>query len=197
MQNPIHAAFQTTAEGSDRHEAAFPPEASRDGRKLSVNGVPALRFERRLKHDVATVWAALVEPAALARWLQAGATVDPWLGGRFHLVFHGATHAMPGVITAWQPPRLLEYTWPEAEAHGDSTVRFELAPQDTGCILVLTHLFPAGATLADFASGWHWHLDALEPALLGHSVTFDRPRWAALQTAYAARLEPQVAATCT
>ena len=34
----------------------------------TVDGRPALRFERRLKHSVERVWRAVTEPAELARW---------------------------------------------------------------------------------------------------------------------------------
>ncbi|HLZ82344.1 MAG TPA: SRPBCC domain-containing protein [Caulobacteraceae bacterium] len=172
----------------DHYAATFPPEALRDGRRVEVDGHPALRFERRLRKPGAAVWSALVEPEALKRWLQAEATIDPHAGGRFHLILGGGASPMAGKILRWDPPRLLEYTWPEAAAGAASVVRFEVFDDGPGSRLVLTHILPDGGDLADFASGWHWHLDALERALEGEAVAFDRPRWSALKRAYAATL---------
>jgi uncharacterized protein YndB with AHSA1/START domain len=172
----------------DDYAAAFPPKALRDGRRIEVDGHPALRFERRLAKPAAAVWNALVEPEALKRWLQAEATIDPHIGGRFHLILGGGSSHMKGEVLRWEPPRVLEYTWPETSAGADSTVRFEVFDDGAGSRLVLTHILPDGGDLADFASGWHWHLDALEGALEGGSREFDRPRWAALKRAYAATL---------
>ena len=172
----------------DDYAATFPPRALRDGRRIEVGGHPALRFERRVAKPAAAVWSALVEPEALNRWLQADATIDPRPGGRFHLILGGGSSDMKGAILRWEPPRVLEYTWPESTAGADSVVRFEVFDDGTGSRLVLTHILPAGDDLADFASGWHWHLDALDRALEGEAVAFDRPRWAALKRAYAATL---------
>jgi uncharacterized protein YndB with AHSA1/START domain len=172
----------------DHYAATFPAPALRDGRRTEVDGYPALRFERLLVHPPQAVWNALVTPEAISRWLQARATFEPRLGGRIELHFEHADHAMVGEVLAFDPPRRLEYTWPERHAGGDSIVRFDLEPHETGSRLVLTHVFRKGGDLADFASGWHWHLDALDRALDGESVAFDRARWQALKRAYAATL---------
>jgi uncharacterized protein YndB with AHSA1/START domain len=172
----------------DRYAAAFPAPALRDGRRTEAEGHPALRFERLIAHPPQTVWNALVTPEAISRWLQARAVFEPRVGGRVELRFEHADHTMVGEVLAFDPPSRLEYTWPERHAGGDSVVRFELEPHQTGSRLVLTHVFRKGGDLADFASGWHWHLDALDRALEGESVAFDRPRWQALKRAYAATL---------
>ena len=168
----------------DDFAAAFPRAARRDGRSVVEDGFPALRFERVLAHRPDDVWAALVQPEAIARWLQAEASVEPWSGGNFTLVFQGGPHGMNGRITRWEPPSVLEYTWPEAHARGDSRVRWQLQPDGTGCLLILTHVLRPGGDAADFASGWHWHLDALDRALLGEAVSFDEPRWKILRKIY-------------
>ncbi len=60
----------------DAYALAFPPRATRDGRRIEIEGSPALRFERRLSKPPERVWAALVEPESLARWMQARASVE-------------------------------------------------------------------------------------------------------------------------
>ena len=172
----------------DHYATVFPPEATRDGRRVEVGGSPALRFERRLAGPPEKIWAALVEPKGLARWMQADARVEPHLGGRFRLGLDYGRVAMEGTITAWAPPSLLEYSWTETEANGDSLVRFELYPEPDGCRLVLTHILKAGGDLVGFAEGWHWHLDALDRALEGETIEIDRPRLEALRRIYAATL---------
>ncbi len=171
----------------DVFAADFPPEATRDGRAVEIDAFPALRFDRRLARPVETVWAVLAEPEGLARWLQAEATIEGKVGGRFDLAYNGGG-GMQGVITRWEPPRVLEYSWTEPQVGGDSVVRFELEPTERGCRLVLTHILRAGGDRADFASGWHWHLDALDSAVEGHARLFDKPRWELLRQAYAATL---------
>jgi uncharacterized protein YndB with AHSA1/START domain len=172
----------------DDFAASFPPAAIRDGRSMTEDGFPALRFERVMAHPPEKIWSALVEPDAIARWWQAEATVEPRLGGKFSLIFQGGPHRMNGEITRWEPPSVLEYTWPETHANGDSLVRWTLRPDVAGCRLTLTHVLRAGGNAADFASGWHWHLDAMDRALLGETVSFDEPRWKTLRKIYQATL---------
>jgi uncharacterized protein YndB with AHSA1/START domain len=177
----------------DAYAAAFPPEASRDGRQVRVDGAPALRFERRLAHPPAKVWSALTEPGSLTRWMHAEETVvEPWPGGRFRMTLGGGSSRLEGVIQRWDPPRALEYTWPERAARGQSVVRFEVFPEPGGSRLVLTHVFTAGlageADRADFASGWHWHLDVLETTLAGGAQAFDSALWAQLLAVYVVTL---------
>ena len=172
----------------DAYAETFPQAALRDGRQTQVDGATILRFERLIARPAAVVWEALTTPEGLARWMQSDAQVEPRQGGRFHLAFHGGEHVMDGEVTCWAPPSVLEYTWPEAQAGGDSLVRFELSPKGAGCRLVLIHTLKAGGDLADFASGWHWHLDALDGAVDGVARTFDKLRWESLRTMYRATL---------
>jgi uncharacterized protein YndB with AHSA1/START domain len=158
------------------------------GTRIDIGGAPALRFTRYLAHPPEKVWTALVEPESLARWQQAQAVVEPHEGGCFRLVLGGRSSTMNGVITRWEPPTLLEYTWPESAANGDSLIRFELQRQGEGTILILTHILKGGGDLADFASGWHWHLDALNAALAGEARSFDHAGWAVLRQEYVATL---------
>jgi uncharacterized protein YndB with AHSA1/START domain len=182
-EQPGEGLTESWPEQRDLYAAAFPPEATRDGRLSEENGSPALRFERRLAKPPEAVWTALTEPESIARWL-ATAEVEPRAGGRFHLDFHGGQSIVDGRITRWEPHCLIEYSWPEKNANGASLVRWELFPAGAGTRLVLTHRLDAGGDLADFASGWHWHLDALDKALEGESVPFDEPRWRLLRKVY-------------
>ncbi len=173
----------------DRYAAEFGPEATRDGRRLKDGDVSILRFERVLAAPPPAVWAALTTREGLERWLQAKAVVDGVVGGRFHLAVGDGSSRVEGTIFRWEPPTVLEYTWPEREANGDSLLTFTLAPMDGGRTrLILTHRLTAGGDPQGFAAGWHWHLDCLDDALEGRARVFDARRFAVLQKVYAATL---------
>ena len=123
----------------------------------TIDGRPALRFERRLDHSIERVWRAVTEPAELARWF----VVDdvPWTpydGEEFEA--GGET----GRITALEHPRLLAWTW------GIERYSFELAPDGDGCVLVFTHVFSSELG-PDYqhAAGWDGYFDRLEAHLAG------------------------------
>jgi uncharacterized protein YndB with AHSA1/START domain len=150
-----------------------------------IKGAPALIFERYLDHPPRAVWRAVTEAEAIGRWMQARVQIEPRLGGAYRLWFGHGESCMEGEILVFDPPRRLAYSWPETNAHGDSRVSLEIAPDGEGSRLTLTHILYKGGDMPDFASGWHWHLDALERAVTGEAVAFDRPRWQALRAAYA------------
>jgi len=173
----------------NRYAVEFGPEATRDGRVMKDGEVSILRFERVVGAPPSAVWEALTTPTGLGRWLQAQAVVDGVVGGRFHVIIGGGSSRVDGTIIRWEPPALLEYTWPEREANGDSLLTFALAPLDRGRTrLTLTHRLTAGGDLQGFAAGWHWHLDCLDDALEGRGRTFDAQRFGVLQKVYAATL---------
>ena len=126
-----------------------------------------LRFERRLPGAIGQVWAYLVEPGRMAVWLARG-EIEPRVGGQ--VVIHREENwpdAPParGVVTVWDPPRRLAYTWSEASTN--SVVSFELSPVEGGAALVLTHRHLPLGEEAGFGDGWHASLDALALALGG------------------------------
>jgi uncharacterized protein YndB with AHSA1/START domain len=157
------------------------------GSLTKANGPDVLRFERLYACKIEALWAALVTPARIADWLIADAEVEPRVGGLFRLKFRNFAHTIEGAITRFEPPCVLEYTWPEAAANGDSLVLWELSPVEEGCRLVLTHRLNAGGDAVDFASGWHWHLDALAQAAHGVPTPWREDEWRVLQADYRAR----------
>jgi uncharacterized protein YndB with AHSA1/START domain len=120
-----------------------------------------VRFERALRQPPARVWAALTDPAVLARWL-GDAAVEPRVGGKYVIL---SPFPMTGAITAFEPERLLEYSWFEAGVNlPPSRVRWEIAPDGMGARLILTHTFPKGCArkaLVPFLGGWQQWLDVL------------------------------------
>jgi uncharacterized protein YndB with AHSA1/START domain len=152
-----------------------------------AGSIDTLRFERIYACPIEKLWSALITPARIAEWMIADAEVDPRPGGRFHLKFRSGPHTMLGEITRFEPPHLLEYTWPEVAANGRSLVLWELAEVEAGCRLILTHTLLAGGDIADFSSGWHWHLDALTLAVDGVATPWREEEWRALQSDYRGR----------
>jgi uncharacterized protein YndB with AHSA1/START domain len=126
----------------------------------------AVRFERWYAALPMDLWDALTSPARMRRWLGAEVSIEARSGGAVRLRWQG-TDEMHGVITAFEPGRLLEYTWNEAALGVKSLVRFELRPEGAGTVLILAHTRVPADQAAGFGAGWHGHLDALALALAG------------------------------
>jgi uncharacterized protein YndB with AHSA1/START domain len=131
-----------------------------DGTLQSIDGRPALRFERRLAHPVARVWRAVTAPEELARWFVAPVAWTPALGE----TFEGG--GQRGEIVALEEPTLLRWTW------GEERYSFELASDGDGCLLVFTHVFDARyGPAAQHAAGWETYLDRLDAHLAGGALS--------------------------
>jgi uncharacterized protein YndB with AHSA1/START domain len=125
----------------------------------TIEGKPALRFERRLAHPVGAVWRALIEPDRLRQWFPSTVSGDFTLGGRLRFGFE--QHDVPdmeGEVTELEPPRLLAFHW------GEDHLRFELEPDGDGCRLRFTCVLDARDKAARDAAGWHVCLDRLAAA---------------------------------
>ena len=138
-------------------------------------------FHRRLGFPLEKVWAALTVPERLADWF-AEAVVDLRVGGSIDLDWGGRTQAKMR-ITVCEPPHHLAWIWQLGGR--DTLVRFDLAPEGTGCALTLTH---SGVPLVGdgVRAGWHAHLEALPDAVEGRATPWEvkTARERALGTAY-------------
>jgi uncharacterized protein YndB with AHSA1/START domain len=122
-----------------------------------------VRFERRMPGPLERAWEFITSSEHLGKWLMAG-SIEPREGGAVNL---GDGH-IRGVVTQWQPPRRLTYTWnvfsPGEMVSGfpESYVTFELEPIGDSVQLVLTH---RPILLKEFEGrtmmGWHTLLDSL------------------------------------
>jgi uncharacterized protein YndB with AHSA1/START domain len=146
-----------------------------------------LRFERRLRHGIAEVWAALTEPGELARWL-APPSRPLTSTGAYELRFDNTEDTARGEVTRVEPPTLLECTWTSRDAAQGSVLRWELRADGDGCRLVLTHVLPAPGCRPELAAGWHGHLDALADVLAGGSGDWPDGKWQRLRGEYATRI---------
>ena len=131
-------------------------------------------IDRFIPRPVERVWGALTIPERLAAWMGARAELDLRVGGRYTVWFNGeedTENAVRGLITDYDPPRLLAYDWSGA---GDANFRWELLPEADGCRLVfsgrcLRETSPgvnAWWVLGGMA-GWLGFLQDLEAAAIG------------------------------
>ncbi len=111
----------------------------------TIDGRPAVRFERRLAHPIEVVWRAVTEREHLAHW------------------FPGGEPPAPEQITEEDPPRVRAWNWGDEGDH----LRLELAPTGDGCVLTLIHILGSRDQAARDAAGWHVCVDALEGYLDG------------------------------
>ena len=128
----------------------------------TIDGKPAVRFERRYPHPVNRVWRAVTEPEQLAHWFPNTVEVDLCEGGHMHFTFPGGEmEPIEGAVTTLDPPRRFSFTWGEEHLH------IELEPDGDGCRMRFTHVLSTREQAARDAAGWHVCLDRLEQLLAG------------------------------
>ena len=148
-----------------------------DGTLETIDGRPALRFERWLAHSVERVWRAVSEPAELERWFPAAAEWSPAAGETFEAA------GMTGEVTEVAAPHRLAWTF------NDERYSFELAAHEGGCLLVFTHVFDNRTLAAQTAAGWETYFSRLEPHLAGGFLSEEEAHapWAEVHEGYAER----------
>ena len=151
--------------------------SSADGTIIVAGEVAVIAFERRLRHPVETVWAALADPDARAAWLGPG-TLEHRQGGK--VAIRTGPDGQPdlqrlisGRVLAWEPPRILEHEWVQPGLD-TSVVRYELEPDPDGTVLRFTHRRSVTPVATGGRAGWHAYLDRLAAHLDGLPV----PAWA-------------------
>jgi len=140
-----------------------------------------VRFERSFPISVERLWAYLTTEEGLPCWLAEG-VIGP---GEANLRFSNNDSAIRGRVRIWEPPLRVEFDWSGGPTQPDgSRVRFEVSVQGDGARLVLTHFRVDAGKAADFAAGWHRHLDELMASAEGREPTSDRPSWTQLHHSY-------------
>jgi uncharacterized protein YndB with AHSA1/START domain len=130
-----------------------------NGTLETIDGRPALRFERRLRHAPERVWRAVSTPDELTEWFVATVAWGPEAGERFEVA--GQTLEILEV----DPPRRLAWTW------GADRFSFDLHPDGDGCRLVFVHVIDDRVLGAQHAAGWETYLDRLEAVLAGGALS--------------------------
>jgi uncharacterized protein YndB with AHSA1/START domain len=141
-------------------------------------------LERFLAHDQAQVWAMLTEPDRMVEWLAPG-EIELRKGGVAKLNFTDNGIVIDSEVSAFEPPRLLEYSW-SSPGEPKRPVRWETAPDASGTRLTLTLQLPEDEDVARSCAGWEAHLMMLLAAIEGVSIKFPFERFQATREAYKA-----------
>ena len=142
---------------------------------MAEGPVEPIVLELETAADAMTAWAALTEPAEVARWF-AGVTPVDGIGSPYRIDF-GDGSAAAGRVRGLEPGHRLAYTWAwEGEDDGPITlVTWEVEPLGGGGSHVrLTHdgWTEAGADAAtrdDHADYWEGYMEALGAVLGGEA----------------------------
>jgi uncharacterized protein YndB with AHSA1/START domain len=127
-----------------------------------IDGRPVLRIERDLAQPPEKVWKAITDPAELAHWFPAHMRTELHVGAPIEFTFDSDSGAVTsGKIVELDRPKLFVFEW------GESVLRWELVPSDSGCLLVFTHTLGGAEPWGDWlsgarhAAGWDLCLDRL------------------------------------
>jgi uncharacterized protein YndB with AHSA1/START domain len=159
------------------------------GQLTELEGRWQLRFTRELPHSPEKVWRALVEPEHLEAWFPTTVEGDRAEGAPLKFSFReNEAPPMHGEMITYEPHSVLELKW------GDDILRFELEPDEGGCVLTLLDTFDELGRAARDAAGWHVCLDVLK----GHLAGDDPPQhqgatWNQVHARYVEVLGPEAA----
>lgn len=148
---------------------------------LALNQDDAVVVEQQIKASPERVFQAITDPKQLRAWWDCDGLgenqvweIEPRVGGRLRvrdrakqpLEQLGGIQEVEGhgVVTVYDPPRTLEYTWivdwsPEAETR----VRYDLIPDSDGTLVRVTHsgLRDQPRARQDYGEGWGLMLRSL------------------------------------
>lgn len=140
--------------------------------KGEVSSVKCLTFTRLLPGPIEKVWAHLTDAKLLPTWFGEDSDIEPQVGGRVRLM---GGH-IRGVVTHWQPPRKLIYTWnvfePDAAVddvseYPESYPSFELESRREEVYLTFRHFPIMDRMVPQSCMGWHSMIDIIETAVRG------------------------------
>ncbi len=146
---------------------------STHGSYTTIDGRPAVRFERRLAHPIDRVWRAISDPAELRHWFPD--TLEGEIAPGAPLRFVAPGIRFEGRVLAYDPPRRLHLAW------GTGEIRLDLEPDGDACRLRLVNLLDAEDEAARNAAGWEVCLADLGAWLDGTTADAD---WRAHYDAY-------------
>src|SRR5215217_6269980 len=143
----------------------------------TIDGRPALRFERELTQSVERVWRAVSDPAELERWFPATADWTPAAGETIEV------GRMKGEVTEVDAPHRLAWTF------NRERFSFDVSPREGGCLLVFTHVFDHRTRAAQTAAGWEAYFSRLDAHLAGGFLSEEEAHepWEAVHERYAER----------
>jgi uncharacterized protein YndB with AHSA1/START domain len=160
----------------------------KDGQLFETDGRYELRFVRELSHPQEKVWEAVTSPAGLAAWFPFDVVGERATGAPLRFEFReGEADPFEGSMVEFTPRSAMELAWED-----DETLRLELEPSGSGCVLTLINRFGEIGKAARDAAGWHACLDALQASLAGESLDTMRV-WGDVHPGYVERFGPEAA----
>ncbi|HEY4345921.1 MAG TPA: SRPBCC family protein [Parvibaculum sp.] len=153
-----------------------------------------VHFERLLTGPIERVWQYLTEPELRGKWFAAG-EMEPRVGGALDLTFNQSRlvgndgppperfkkytgiHKSQHIVTRFDPPHLLAFTWSNGIDGEPSEVEITLTQRGDKVLLELTHRRLGNREAAvNVSGGWHVHLGLLAELLADQKPT---PFWQA------------------
>lgn len=159
-------------------ESALRPEPfdSRDGTiARDDQGRYIVAWTRHLTHSPDRVWRAITDQSEVSAWARGEWAFEPWVGGTLQLCLDNSRPSEervydPGVVTAYDPPRLLEFKVSaydaDTESDGEHILRWSVQAESGGCVLSFSDTFEPGRRVRNgIICGWQYMLDQLEAHL--------------------------------
>ena len=162
------------------------------GSLRSTDGVGVVRIEDRYDTDIDDLWAAITDPARLARW-HGKVEGDLRPGGEFRVYIEAADIESTGRVEACEPPRRLLVTTRETDesyrkGQGvppfDQSLDATLTPDGDQTILVIEVQGMPADKIAFYGAGWQIHAENLAAYLAGREPGATEARWDELVPPY-------------
>jgi uncharacterized protein YndB with AHSA1/START domain len=140
-----------------------------------------VRMETHVAAPAATVFAFLIDPDKLLRWISNGATMEAHPGGLYLLQKVAGRNTARGTFKEVVPVHRLAYTfgWDENPAvpPGSSLVEIDLVEQNGGTLVRMTHSgLPTDEDRANHEKGWKHYFARLGTVAAGGTVGPDQ-KW--------------------
>jgi len=162
------------------------------GSLRAAGDMGVVRIEDRYDSDIDDLWAALTDPARLARWYgEVDGDLRP--GGEFSLHLETVGMRCLGRVEVCEPPRRLRVTTRETdesyqEGEGvppfDEVVEATLTADGDQTVLVLEIRGMPLDKVAFYGVGWQVNAENLAAHLAGREPGDDEARWSALIPPY-------------
>jgi len=164
------------------------------GSLRSADGKGVVRIEDRYDTDIDDLWAAITDPARLARWHgQVEGDLRP--GGAFRVYLAADDIESTGRVEACEPPRRLLVTTRETDesyrkGQGvppfDESIEVTLTADRDQTILVIELQGMPLDKIAFYGAGWQIHAESLAAHITGRERGDSEARWNELVPSYQA-----------